>query len=75
MASFEQVSDPNVELLGDVEVVDREILRSENRDELGIRSKRGIGAQVRGDFLILILRIKVRVAFKEWLWVRARSIA
>jgi hypothetical protein len=43
-------------MLGQVQIVRRKIARTENRDELGIGPKAGVGTQVGGDFLRLILK-------------------
>jgi hypothetical protein len=47
VTAFEQVPDPNIELLRLIEIVARKILRTEKWDELRIGPKSGIGAQVR----------------------------
>ena len=54
--TFEQVPDPNIELLSLVQIFPGKILRTEKWDELAIRSKSRIGAQVRGNLLRLILQ-------------------
>ena len=56
VATFEEVPDPNIELLSLVQILPGKILRTKNWDELAIGPKSRIGAQVRGNLLGLILK-------------------
>ena len=56
VAALKQISDSEVELLALVKVVGTEIVGTKNGNELGIKMKRWIGAQVCGDLLRLVLK-------------------
>lgn len=56
LAAFKQISDAGVELLDFVQIVFGEVGRRKNWYELGIEVQSGVGSQVRGDFLRLVLQ-------------------
>jgi len=56
VTTFEEVPDPNIELLSLVQIFARKILRTEKWDELAISPKSRIGAQIRGNLVSLILK-------------------
>jgi hypothetical protein len=55
VTTFKEVSDPNIELLNIVQIIPGKILRTEERDELGICPESGIGTKVGGDLLGFVL--------------------
>ena len=73
VTAFEQVSDPNIELLNLIQIFPREILRAEKWDELAVCPKSRIGAQVRGNLLGLILKNQSSCGF-DGMVVRQRQI-
>ena len=73
VAAFEQVSDPNIELLSLIQIVAGKILRTEKWDELAVSSQSRIGTQVRGNLLRLILKNQSSRSL-EGMVVRQRQI-
>ena len=73
VTTFEQIADPDIELLSLVQIFAGKILRTEKWDELGIRPKSRIGAQVRGNLLGLILKNQSSRGF-DGMVVRQRQI-
>ncbi len=55
VAAFEQVPDPNIELLSLIQILPGEILRTEKWDELAIGPESRIGPQVGGNLLRVAL--------------------
>ena len=51
MTALEEVADADIKLLVLIKIVDGELAQLEDRDELGIGSQGGIGAEVRGNLL------------------------
>ena len=56
VATFEEISDTDIELLGFVQILSRKILRAEKGYELGVGSESRIGAEICGDLLRLVLK-------------------
>ena len=75
VTAFEEIADPDIELLGFVQILPGKVLRTEKWNELRIRPQRRIGAQVRGNLLGLILKNQGSRGLEEWLCASARSMA
>ena len=73
VTAFEEIPDPNIELLGFVQILPGKILRTEKWNELGIGPQSRIGAQVRSDLLRLILKNQSSRSF-DGMVVRQRQI-
>jgi hypothetical protein len=55
VTTFEQITDPDIELLSFVQIFPGKILRAKKWDELAIGPKRWIRPKVRGNLLGLVL--------------------
>ncbi len=56
VTAFEEIPDPNIELLSLVQILPGKVLRTEKGNELGVHAQRRVGAQVRSNLLSLILK-------------------
>ena len=73
VTAFEEVPNPNIELLSFVQILAGKILRTEKWNELRIHPKSRIGAQIRGDLLRLILKDQSSGGFERMV-MRQRQI-